>query len=307
MDIKDPTPAPALFRKKPVEIRAILWNGSNLDAVLDFCEGCATYEAMSSGGGNIVIETLESNREAKTRHAATVGDFIIRGVKGEFYPCKPDIFAVTYDPAVPAHTDLQVPALEVKTRVNNDHVESMIEQLEDEDGDYPPESSLANALRDLLDLRSHLSEAEGGRDTEWLEQAWNEIYGTMHDTMLNNGQRRAFILSILKGQLANPPSPSTDTGGLDKAFRTGVRWGREDLTATADLLWDAFSAPELNCHGIPEDSAAKKTDSVNDKWMIQCKPCGAVNPFSANECSGCGTSFLLAPIPEPRSLPQEGA
>jgi len=85
------------FRKKPVEVEAIKWTGENLDEVLDFCEGSATYEAMSSGGGAIVIETLESNKELKTRHSASIGDWIIKGVKGEFYPCKPDIFEQTYE------------------------------------------------------------------------------------------------------------------------------------------------------------------------------------------------------------------
>lgn len=85
------------FRKKPVEVEAINWTGKNLDEVLDFCEGSATYEAMSSGGGSIVIETLESSKELKTRHSASIGDWIIKGVKGEFYPCKPDIFEQTYE------------------------------------------------------------------------------------------------------------------------------------------------------------------------------------------------------------------
>jgi hypothetical protein len=84
------------YTKKPVTIDALQWTGSNLDAALDFCEGSATYEAMASGGGLLVIETLESSKEAKTRHAASVGDWIIKGVKGEFYPIKPDIFESTY-------------------------------------------------------------------------------------------------------------------------------------------------------------------------------------------------------------------
>ena len=86
------------FRKKPVVIEAVQWNGRNLDDIINFCTGQATYEGMASGNGKIVIETLESNKEHKTRHAADIGDFIIKGVKGEFYPCKPDIFEATYEP-----------------------------------------------------------------------------------------------------------------------------------------------------------------------------------------------------------------
>ncbi len=85
------------FRKKPVVIEAIKWTGGNLDEIINFCAGQATYEGMASGNGKIVIETLESDKEHKTRHAADIGDFIIKGVKGEFYPCKPDIFEATYE------------------------------------------------------------------------------------------------------------------------------------------------------------------------------------------------------------------
>ena len=90
----------AKFRKKPVVIEAMQWTGGNLDDIINFCSGQATYEGMASGGGKIVIETLESEKELKTRHAADVGDYIIKGVKGEFYPCKPDIFEATYEPVV---------------------------------------------------------------------------------------------------------------------------------------------------------------------------------------------------------------
>lgn len=50
------------------------------------------------------------------------------------------------------------------------------------------------------------------------------------------------------------PKPSlTDAGELEKVFKIGVQWGRDDATATADQLWSTFTAPEINCHGIPED------------------------------------------------------
>jgi hypothetical protein len=84
------------YVKKPVVIEAVKWDGNNLDEILTWCDGDATYEPMSSGGNVIVIQTLESNSEVKTRHAATVNDYIIKGIKGEFYPCKPDIFTETY-------------------------------------------------------------------------------------------------------------------------------------------------------------------------------------------------------------------
>lgn len=80
------------FRKLPVEIEAVQWDGTVEGAVgvISFCEGRCLYSAML---GRMVIQTLEGNMEA------CPGDWIIKGVAGEFYPCKPGIFAATYEPA----------------------------------------------------------------------------------------------------------------------------------------------------------------------------------------------------------------
>ena len=86
------------YRKKPVVIEAIQWNGENLNEVMTFCNGDASYELMARGTSELVIATLEDG-ESIARHVASVGDFIIKGVAGEFYPCKPDIFAATYEAA----------------------------------------------------------------------------------------------------------------------------------------------------------------------------------------------------------------
>ena len=86
------------FRKKPVVIEAIQWDGKNLDEVMIFCNGDASYELMARGASELVIATLEDG-ESTARHVASVGDFIIKGVAGEFYPCKPDIFEQTYEKA----------------------------------------------------------------------------------------------------------------------------------------------------------------------------------------------------------------
>jgi hypothetical protein len=88
------------FRKKPVVIEAVQWTGKNLREVIDFTglHPSATkwtwdeYEAVVRKDG-LKIFTMEGPL------MATIGDWIIRGVKGEFYPCKPDIFAATYEPA----------------------------------------------------------------------------------------------------------------------------------------------------------------------------------------------------------------
>jgi hypothetical protein len=87
------------YRKKPVVIDAMLFTGGP-DSFHDIFKGLGAVDeqmlyATDVNGQNpeMVISTLEGEMTAKP------GDWIIKGVKGEFYPCKPDIFAATYDPA----------------------------------------------------------------------------------------------------------------------------------------------------------------------------------------------------------------
>jgi len=80
----------AKFRKKPVVIEAVRWTGKNASEVLDF--GNFKFVVTQIEGERIVqIVTLEGVMNAKE------GDWIIKGVEGEFYPCKPDIFEATYE------------------------------------------------------------------------------------------------------------------------------------------------------------------------------------------------------------------
>ena len=86
------------YRKKPVVIEAVEWTGSNLREVIDFIGlhpsaekwTWEEYEQVVKADG-LKIFTLEGT------HMATIGDFIIKGVHGETYPCKPYIFAKTYE------------------------------------------------------------------------------------------------------------------------------------------------------------------------------------------------------------------
>ena len=84
------------YKKKPVVIDAIVYTKDTVGKVLDFIEKlsgeCNSKHAYICPEENeLFILTLEGN------HLATEGDYIIRGVKGEFYPCKPDIFEMTYE------------------------------------------------------------------------------------------------------------------------------------------------------------------------------------------------------------------
>ena len=82
------------YRKKPVVIEAIQWDGINLQQIKNFIgDSFLSYQAERHIGGRqeIVIRTLEG------QHVASRGDYVIRGVQGEFYPCKPEIFDSTYE------------------------------------------------------------------------------------------------------------------------------------------------------------------------------------------------------------------
>jgi hypothetical protein len=78
------------FRKKPVVIEAVRWTGENREELTRFCPR-VEFEFVGCGA---YVNTLEGEMKA------LAGDWIIRGVRGEFYPCKPDIFEATYE-AVP--------------------------------------------------------------------------------------------------------------------------------------------------------------------------------------------------------------
>jgi hypothetical protein len=80
------------YRKKPVVIQAVKWTGENNIEVLDFCSSC--YITSSGKTKDLIISTLEGDM------SASVGDYIIKGVKGEFYPCKEDIFDMTYETVI---------------------------------------------------------------------------------------------------------------------------------------------------------------------------------------------------------------
>ena len=75
------------YCKKPVTIEAVLYDGTNKVAIQQFM-GC--YLDENTIAKKLKIPTLEGDMWASQ------GDYIIKGVKGEFYPCKPDIFADTY-------------------------------------------------------------------------------------------------------------------------------------------------------------------------------------------------------------------
>ena len=79
------------YRKKPVEIEALQWSGSNWHEMLAWVKWEGHGDVWVTDGDKLIIPTLEGDM------TASPGDWIIRGVKGEHYPCRNDIFLETYE------------------------------------------------------------------------------------------------------------------------------------------------------------------------------------------------------------------
>ena len=73
--------------KDSITTEAIQWTGDNWEEIIEFVK---SYDKIREYSDKLEIATPEGNL------TASIGDYIIRGIKGEFYPCKPDIFELTY-------------------------------------------------------------------------------------------------------------------------------------------------------------------------------------------------------------------
>uniref|UniRef100_A0A6H1ZG01 Phage protein n=1 Tax=viral metagenome TaxID=1070528 RepID=A0A6H1ZG01_9ZZZZ len=80
------------YRKKPVVIEAIRWDGINWNEMCDFIG--VPENAVGRLSDSEMLIDIKTPEETMT---AQIGDFIIKGIQGEFYPCKPDIFYATYE------------------------------------------------------------------------------------------------------------------------------------------------------------------------------------------------------------------
>jgi hypothetical protein len=92
------------FRKKPVEVEAVRFLATP-EGISDLKEFCGTalgrvLRESPSSPAEAEICTLEDGSRLTVRHVATEGDWVIRGVVGEFYPIKPDIFEASYEAVV---------------------------------------------------------------------------------------------------------------------------------------------------------------------------------------------------------------
>ena len=108
------------YTKKPVTVEAVQWTGENLQELKNFVgsslEYDIQYDAREVGKGPAAVDVRIRTLEGV--HHATEGDFIIKGVHGEFYPCKPDIFQETY---------VEAEKLEAIRELQEDRIRELVE------------------------------------------------------------------------------------------------------------------------------------------------------------------------------------
>ena len=88
------------YRKRPIEIEAMQFTGSfqNYDEICEWAKEQFAANTPHSEKENCVTEVCSLYiKTLEGTHKASVGDYIIRGIQGEYYPCKPDIFTATYE------------------------------------------------------------------------------------------------------------------------------------------------------------------------------------------------------------------
>mgnify|MGYP003655550089 CR=1 FL=1 len=89
------------YRKRPIIVDAVQWTGQNHREMFEFLGGKSTefiqaegknfYIDFSKVEGGLIIRTLEGE------HKASIGDYVVKGIKDEFWPVKPDIFELSYE------------------------------------------------------------------------------------------------------------------------------------------------------------------------------------------------------------------
>lgn len=102
MGTQEAAPIAGRWRKKAVVIDAIQYRYPFMDQIAEFAgeQFPVSLGDETELGRELIIHTLEDGSHGQAKHVASNGDWVIRGVKGEIYPCKPDIFGATYERAV---------------------------------------------------------------------------------------------------------------------------------------------------------------------------------------------------------------
>lgn len=156
------------FRKKPVVIEAIQFDGTNKEEIHNFVGDAIGQDVNSK---DLFITTLEGIM------IASVGDYIIKGVQGEFYPCKPDIFEQTYN-------EVQENASDLITEVNVTELLKIAEQSEQQyNAVVKQNKELQSELREVQNENFLLKDAfeTYKKENEKFQKGFNYIRDFIHE------------------------------------------------------------------------------------------------------------------------------
>lgn len=258
---------PSRWRKRPVEIEAIRWCGDNLREVIAFTGRHQSaqdwtwehFEAVVAADG-LKIFTLEGAM------MASVGDWIIKGVHGEVYPCKPEIFAKTYESALSAssscaaHTPEKLLDVAKHTLLPRDPLKlaalrALIAALELPDN-VPPETLdgepvKASAVPECATCEDkpevcatvpglrHCEAAQRSATTPTLRDKYIAAFiGTAAGPAFSRDEIRKEALAIVEGRGPYAPvSSSTDTAALAECLKK--------LESEADGSWTPAAVQAL--------------------------------------------------------------
>lgn len=140
------------YVKKPIPVEALQWTGDNPREILDFCKGAAVIREdemafrLGEGQYHLYIKTLEGNMYAK------YGDYIIRGVNGEYYPCKCDIFKKTYEEIQESCEIEEKPPMTLEEAIA--HCEDVVKKSTTKCACSKEHEQLRDWLQELKDLKS---------------------------------------------------------------------------------------------------------------------------------------------------------
>ena len=296
-------PAALRFTKRPVTIEAIRWTGKNLREVITFTDGPPDTRSHHAGMAweayadlvardGLMIYTLEDGPDRRAKHFADIGDWIIRGVKGEYYPCKPDIFEATYDRA--AHVQNPAEIEHVAGDVSKNGAESDMAQ-------QPAPSAAAlrvaleQAARQALETLERASDAGYSVECdetitalrEALEQVaprkteqWNPMDSSNAETALQMAVVIAHRDTEAAHQQATPhadsqPAPVLDRARIREIFMAHGFTVKEGQTDLKQYVYDAADAL-LRAARAAADSVTAPAGGATGKNLLQVQAADSV-------------------------------
>jgi len=142
------------YEKKQIRVRALKfeYTDEGISSLKDFVGkhlGSIQKERRLDAKAEAEIFTLEDGNNMKVKHIATEGDYVIEGIKGEFYPCKPDIFKQTYNTIEEIDLIDNSRIIDKKQRIKsleaeNDYLKSRCKELHDENESFKFKKFLKN-------------------------------------------------------------------------------------------------------------------------------------------------------------------